>query len=354
MTTMKGTPNADSPEPIQAGSGARRSPASMLGVSRLSGVYLLVLLIIAFSIWLPSLFPTSETARSIGNAQAVTGILTIGLLFPLACGAFDLSIGYSLGASSMISAALLNHGSPLVVAIVVPLLACLAIGVLNGVLVAVVGIDSFIATLGTSSILQAIILGVSGNQLIVGLPSSFTRLGTAHVLSVPIAVVYVLAIALVAWYALEHTKFGRYMYAVGHGAEAARLTGVRTRSLTFTSLLVSAFLAGIAGLLVTAEVGGASPDVGPPYLLPVFAAAFLGATQIKPGRFNVWGTIVAILLLGTGTTGLQLAGAPFWVPYLFNGVALILAVGLAVLEGRFSLYNARKRRRATAAQSTEP
>lgn len=337
---------------------ARRSPLSMLAISRLSGIYVLLILIVAFSLWLPNLFPTSQTARSIADAQAVTAILTIGLLFPLASGAFDLSIGYSLGASSMIAAGMLHHGASVDTAIAVGLLACVVIGVVNGFLVVVVGIDSFIATLGTSSIIQAVILAVSNNQLIIGLPSSFTRLGTTRLDGVPISVVYMLVIALIAWSVLEHTPFGRYLYAVGHGAEAARLTGLRTKSLVFSSMVISAVVAGIAGLIVTAKVGGGSPEIGPPYLLPAFAAAFLGATQIKPGRFNVWGTIVAIFLLGTGATGLQLAGASFWVTYLFNGVALIVAVSLAVIEGRISLSSARRRRKAAwearAAESPGP
>ena len=132
---------------------------------------------------------------------------------------------------------------------------------------------------------------------------------------------------------MGHTPFGRYIYAVGGGREVARLAGINTDLLTILAFTLSGFMAGIAGVLETATVGAAHPDVGPQFLLPAFAAAFLGATTIQPGRFNVLGTVVALFLLAVGIGGFQQLGAPFWVSPVFNGTALLIAVGLAVRRG---------------------
>lgn len=147
-------------------------------------------------------------------------------------------------------------------------------------------------------------------------------------------VYYLLVLAIVIWFVLEHTPVGRRVYATGGGADAARLAGVRTSRVIFAAFVASAVIASLAGVLQTASIGTGDPNIGPSYLLPAFAAAFLGSTQIKPGRFNVWGTVLAVYVLATGVKGLQLAGAPFWLPDLFNGVALLLAVGLSGLPRR--------------------
>jgi ribose transport system permease protein len=137
--------------------------------------------------------------------------------------------------------------------------------------------------------------------------------------------------AFIFWYGLERTPLGRRVQASGANREAARLAGVATKRFVFLSFVVSGLMASVAGLLVSARVGSVSPTLGPPYLLPAFAACFLGATQIRPGRFNVWGTVLALILLATGVKGLQLAGGELWLTELFNGVALVGAVTLSVV-----------------------
>jgi ribose transport system permease protein len=127
---------------------------------------------------------------------------------------------------------------------------------------------------------------------------------------------------------LEHTAFGRHVYASGYDTEVARLGGVNVGGVRAVTLLVSSGFAGLAGIMVTASLGAGDPTVGPSYLLPAFAAAFLGATQFRRGRFNPWGCVVAGLLLGTGDVGLLLIGSPEWGPSVFEGALLILAVSL--------------------------
>lgn len=254
-------------------------------------------------------------------------------MIPLAAGAFDLAIGAEVGIASIIVAwALSTLGLPIVPAIILALLAGALIGLLSGLLVVKVRIDSFIATLGVSSVLLAGVAWISGGQQIVDLGAGFQEIATTQILGITLPVFVMLAVAAVCWYVLERTPVGRRIYATGGNIDAARLAGVRTSAVILLSLVACGVLAALAGVLVSARISTGDPTVGPSYLLPAFSAAFLGATQFRDGRFNVWGTVLAVYVLAAGIKGLQLAGAPVWIPDLFNGVALLLAVGLAGWE----------------------
>jgi len=323
-----GGPGRSSDRP-QAASGRRRI-ARGLQLSRFSGLYVWAAFILIFAVWVPDTFLTAATAKSIAGDQAIATILSLGVLFTLACGEFDLSIAQNLGLSATVAGALMaKSGVSPVVAIVVTLVAGATIGAVNGGLVAVVGVNSFIATLGTTSVLLALTEIVSDNQFIGPVPDSFRRIASGEALGVPSVTIYCLVLAALAWYVLEHTPVGRRIYATGGGADAARLAGVRTTRYVFCTFVASGVIASVAGVLVVAKIGSVSPDIGPPYLLPAFAACFLGITQLKPGRFNVWGTVLALYLLATGVKGLQLVGGQLWITDLFNGVALVGAVSLA-------------------------
>jgi ribose transport system permease protein len=309
---------------------ARRSTWRLLSFRNISAVYVGIGLFVLFALWVPNTFLTSTTLQSILDEQAITAIVAIGMVIPLAAGAYDLSIGYMLGFGAILAPWLLGiHGFAIVPAIAITIAGCGLFGALNGTLVTVFGINSFIATLGVSSILSAMVNWVSGGQDIIGLSQSFSNIANKTVFGVALPVYYLLALALVTWYVLEHTRWGRYLYATGGNPEAARLAGVRTARIVWLSLFLAAIFAGLAGVLESAEIGSGSPSLGPSYLLPVFAGVCLGSTQIRPGHFNVWGTVLAVYVLAMGVKGLQLAGAPFWIPDMFNGVALIVAVGLS-------------------------
>ena len=178
-----------------------------------------------------------------------------------------------------------------------------------------------------TSVLTAVVTAISGGEQIIGLPQSFSNIASNEIFGIALPVYMMLVVAVVVWYVLEHTPPGRRTYATGGNPEAARLTGVRTRTILVVSLIMGSAIAGFAGVIVTARSGASAPDVGVGYLLPAFAAAFLGSTQIRNGQFNVWGTVLAVYVLAVGVKGLQLAGAPIWLPDLFNGVALAVAVG---------------------------
>jgi ribose transport system permease protein len=323
---------------------------STLSFSNIGALYVWVLICIIFSIWVPDTFPTWATAKQILNGNAVLAMLALSLLIPLSAGVFDLSTAYTATLSGVLLAKLVVAGVPLGLSILIAIGAALLIGLLNALVVVVMRVDSFIGTLATGSLILALISMVTGDLTIQDprLTGTFLKIGQGELFGVTYPVYYTLVIAGAIWYLLETTATGRRLYATGFNERTARLAGVRTDRLRFGSLLASAFVGGVAGVVLTSIIGSGDPTAGPPYLLSAFAAAFLGATQLRGGRFNVPGTLIAILLLGTGTIGLGLAAQPQWVLNMFTGVVLIAALAVTGLQrrrtGRASWWKRRQER----------
>lgn len=338
MTTQSPEETATSPKgppPTgghQAGRGRRKIN---LGLDRFSGIYVWVAIIVLFAIWIPDTFMTEGNFRIIAGDQAITAMLAIGLIVPLAAGVFDLSIAGVMGFSVAMVSYQLSKGISAPIAIITTLLCGALIGAVNGFVVVKLHVDSFIATLGMSSILLAGTYWVTdGKQITEGFTDGFLDLGSKPFLGLPLPFFYMIAVAAVMYVILEKTPLGRYLYATGGNRQAARLAGLRVERIMFGALVTSATVAALTGVILAAKLGTAAPDIGPSYLLPAFSAVFLGSTQIRAGRVNVLGTLIAIYLLATGVKGLQLAGAPSYVNDLFNGLALIVAVALAARTAR--------------------
>lgn len=345
-------------EPAQPRATPRRGPSlRWLAPTKIGAIYVWAIIIVVFSIWAPSTFPTLQTAKTILNQNSVTGIMALSLIVPLSARVFDLSIGYILGISTVLLAYLLvNTSLPLGVAIVITLLAGVLIGVGNGIIVVPAKIDSFIGTLASGALLYAVIVLVTNDQPIASLrlDGAIAKLSSTSIGGIALPVFITLAIAFALWWLMEHTVTGRRLYATGFNEEAARLTGVPTRKLRFCALIVSALTCTVAGIVLLSQIQSASPELGPPYLLDAYAAAFLGATQLRPGRFNVWGTVIGVLLVATGQTGLSQVGAPVWANSMFTGVVLLLALGITNVERGQAARRwvvARRGRRAAAETS---
>jgi ribose transport system permease protein len=310
----------------------RRPRWKEFGLDRYSGLWVIGVLIAFYWIWEPSTFGTWNNVRVIASSQAITGVLTMGLIVSLICGVFDLSVAGNMSLALILVAWFQSHyGLNPFVAVGLTLLIGGLIGVANAFIVTKLHVDAVIGTLGMSSILAAMAFWVStGQDIVSGISPAFISFGTAKPLTIPIGVYFLAAVSLLVWYLLEHTPTGRYFYAVGFNAEACRLAGVRVVRLQWLGLITSGVLASGAGIMLTLQLGSASFGAGNAYLLPAFSAAFLGSTQIKPGKFNVGGTLVALYLLAIGVQGLQLKyPSQSWIPDLFDGLALIIAVALA-------------------------
>lgn len=307
-----------------------------LSFDRVGAVYVWIGIAIVFSLWVPDQFPTSATAKQVLNANALTALAALSIVIPLATRVFDLSFAFTMTLSGVAAAHFVAVGQPLGVAVLLGVLIGLGIGLINAIVVVGMRIDSFIGTLATGSLIQALITMATGDTPIqdLKLAGGFSKIGQTEFSGITIPVVYAVVVALGIWYLLEHTATGRRLYATGFNPDAARLAGVRIERLRFMSLVASGGLAGASGIVLASTIQSGSPSAGTPYLLPAFAAAFLGATQLKHGRFNAWGTIIAVLLLGTGTTGLGLANAPQWAANMFVGVVLIAALAVTGIQRR--------------------
>ena len=301
-----------------------------LSPRRIGAVYIFAALFLLFSLWVPSTFLQWGTWKSLFATQSITALCAVALTIPLAAGTFNLAVGTQVGIGSILSAWLLTHAHVSIpITVVLTLIGGAVIGWVTGALIVRANIDSFIATLGLSSVLTALTSWICSDQSILNLGSTYQELANNQLLGLTYPVWFMLAVTLVSWYVLQRTRAGRRVYATGGNPEAARLAGVRTGITIVLSLVACGVILAAAGVLVSSNLGTGDPTVGPAYLLPAFAAAFLGSTQFLPGRYNVWGSVFAVYLLGMGVTGLQLGGAPTWIPDLFNGMALLLAVGVA-------------------------
>lgn len=314
----------------------RRSVLERISLPRFGGLYLIVILTFAFCLTEPQ-FRTASNARILSGSQAIVGILTLALVISLISGVFDLSVAanmsFSISFVGWLQASAHLGG---VLAVVIALIGGATIGAINAFTVTVLRVDPIIATLGMSAILSAVAYWlVNGQDVVNGISPTFIRFGTAKLLSIPITVYYLLTVALILWYAVEHTPWGRYLRAAGTNAEATKLAGVRVVRLQWSALLISGTLSALAGIVFTMELAAASFGAGDSYLLPAFAAAFLGTTQLQPGRFNVWGTVVALYLLAVAVKGLQLKypSSP-WIANLITGLVLIVSVGIVARARR--------------------
>ena len=291
----------------------------------------MVFLIMLFSILLPSTFPTLLNLRSIISDKAIIMLLSLGVMIPMSAGRIDLTVGYGIVLWHILAISLQTaFGLPWVVAVLVVLALGAIMGVLNGLLVEVAKIDSFIATLGTGTVLYALALWHTGGRQVVGMvPDNFYALNSTMVFGLPITGFYVIAIALAMWIIYEYLPVGRYLYAIGASPKAAALNGIPVRRFVIGSFVASGLLTALAGILLAAKLRIGQASVGLEYLLPALVGAFLGSTTIKPGRVNVWGTMVGVIILAVGISGIQQFGGSFWVEPLFNGVTLLVAIGIA-------------------------
>jgi ribose transport system permease protein len=291
---------------------------------------------VVFGILRPDTFLTTSNFTTIFGSQAILVVLTLALLVPLTAGDYDLSVAATMGLSAMTLAILnVNHHWSIGAACLAALGIGLLVGLINGALVVLLDIDSLIATLGSSTFIAGVILWISNSQTISGVSDTLINVTVIdRFLGIPLEFYYGIALGLAMLYVFEFMPVGRRLLFVGRGRGVARLSGIRVARLRWGALAASGVISAFAGILYAGTLGSADPTSSLSFLLPAFAAAFLGATTIMPGRFNPIGSIAAVYFLVTGITGLQLLGVETFVQQLFYGGALILAVALSQFARR--------------------
>lgn len=311
-----------------ADSKPRRSRGRAIQAAALPVVW--VVLIVVFSFIDPGTFFTTPNFTNILNSQATLVFITLALLLPLTAGDFDLSVASNAGLAAMIVAVLnVNHHMPIVACVVVALVAGIGIGLLNAAVVVGFGVDAFIATLGSGSVIAGITAAISSENTISGVSSGLVNLVNDTWWGLSHNFVAALGLTLILWYVAQHTMLGRRVLFIGLGPTVAQLSGIRVNRLRVTSLVTSGLLAALGGVTYAGTIGAADPSSSAGFLLPAFAAMFLGSTTILPGRFNAWGATIAVYFLATGSTGLQLMGVASWIEQIFYGGILVIAVAAA-------------------------
>jgi ribose transport system permease protein len=289
-----------------------------------------------------STFMQLANFQNIVRSQTVLAVLALGVIVPLVCGQFDLSIGNVAGLASVFTAAAFARWHvALPVGIAIGIAIGAVAGIVNGAVVTRLGVSSFIATLGSAAVITGIVNWYTqGISIIQGIPGQLTDFGGGNWFGIPSPFYVVVLVALLVYYLLEHTPYGRNLHAVGSNVESARLVGLAIPRIVFLSFVVSGAAAGLGGVLLVADSGAGNPSVGSVFTLVALTAAFLGATSVKPGRFNVVGTLLAIFFLAAAITGLTFAGVRDYINDLFTGFALVLAVGISVVLRRRRLGDA--------------
>ncbi|WP_442582503.1 ABC transporter permease [Mesorhizobium sp. ASY16-5R] len=298
------------------------------------GLVIVWLAVIAlFGAMRPESFLTWSNFSSIFGSEAVLVIVTLGLIIPLTAGDFDLSIAQTLTFTSMLTAILsARMGVPIGLIIPIALAAGAVVGLINGAITLYFRVHSLIVTLGVGTFLHGVTLWISDSQTISGVARVLMQyVIIQRLFGIPLSFYYAIVLAALVWYVLSYTAFGQQLLFTGRGREVGRLTGVAVGRVRMTAFMASGMMGAIAGILYTGTTGSANPTSGTTLLLPAFAAAFLGATCIKPGRFNAWGSVIAVYFLVTGINGLSVLGFRTFVHDLFYGGALVVAVMVSQL-----------------------
>lgn len=282
------------------------------------------------------MFAWNSYATMLGS-NAMVVVLTLALIVPLTSGDFDLSVASTMGLSSMIIAVLnVQQGLPIGLAVVIALGIGAAIGAVNAFFILYFRVFSLIVTLGSGYFIAGLILWVSDSGTVAGVSMDLIyAVILTRFLGIPIGFFYALILTVAIWYVFQHTALGRRLLFVGRGREVARLSGVNVTRVRAGALIASSVLAAFAGVLYTGMRGAADPSSALAFLLPAFAAAFLGSTAIYPGRFNAIGAFVAVYFLSTGIMGLNFLGVDSFVQNLFYGGGLVIAVAISqLIRGR--------------------
>lgn len=313
-----------------------RTAASPRGVGTLIRGYGTLLgllaLVVVFSLTTEA-FLTFDNTINILRQVSMLAIIATGLTFCMVTGDFDLGIGSVGSLVGVMVVSLLIRGLPTWAAILVGLALAAAFGVANGLLVTLVGISSFIATLAAGSVATGITFLYTQGQAVYGdLPGSFGFIGRGYVGSIPAPVIIMVVVVLIGEFVLNRTRVGRYMYAIGGNVNAARLSGISVRRYRLLGLLFSSLGAGTAGIILASRLGSGQPTAAAGFFLDAIAAAFLGQTVFRDGRPNVLGTFVGVLIIGVMNNGLTLLRVSYYWQDISKGAIIVLAVALAAMR----------------------
>jgi len=337
MSTQQAAPTStDMPAPAP-GPVSRRP--SWLSTGHLLSKYALIgvwaLLALGFAVKMPDTFATTSTFQAIFGSQSALLILALAALATLVAGEFDLSFASTMGLAATILPVLATlHGVATWLSCLIALGGALLCGAINAFFVVVLDVPSLVVTLGSASFFLGLSELIGGSTSVAISDPKLTNLVVHRFFGLPLSFYYGVALALVFAYVLTWMPLGRHIAFVGANRDVARLAGINVAAIRAGSYMVAALIAGLAGIVIDASIGGFDPVGGSVYLLPSIAAVFLGTAVVHPGQFNPIGTLIGIYFLSTGVMGLQLLGYNGWVQNAFYGGGLVVAVSIAAIVRR--------------------
>jgi ribose transport system permease protein len=321
---------------IAAGRHQRR--LALLLLSKYGTLIGMLAMIVIFSAAAPASFPTLSNFVNIFNQASLVAIISGGLTVALIAGEMDLSVGYVASlAGVLVTGLMVDQHIAVPLAILAVLLVGAGIGLVNGLIVTKARVNAVIATLGTGTIVVGLNYAYStGVPIASGVPEAFLNIALGKVFGIPDDIVIMLALLALLWLILNRTDLGQQIQAVGGNVEAARLSGIRVDQVKITAFMITGICAALTGLLLSSLIGSGTIGAADSYLLNAFAAVFLGSATLKDGEFHIPGTLIGVLIIGIGFNGLAIFGVPTFYQYVFQGVILVVAVGLSTVARRFS------------------
>jgi ribose transport system permease protein len=311
----------------------RLSGAAFVG--RYGALMFLFLIVILASIMRPDTFATTSNVVNILDQSALTAIIAMGLTFVLVTGDFDVSIGYVASLSGMVVTSLINDGWPIPIAILATAVCGMTVGLVNGLIVTVIGVNALVTTLGIGTMVVGLSYAISGGSPIaVTNAEPLLNISFSKFLGIPLPVYLMAVIAVLAWVLLNRTVVGQSMQAVGGNKVAARLAGLWVDGVRVVAFIIAGLTAAICGVLLITQTGSASVTAGDGYLLSAFAAVFFGSAVLRDGKFHIVGTLVGVVTVATGFNAINLIGMPTYWQYLTQGLLLIIGVAISTLARR--------------------
>jgi ribose transport system permease protein len=316
---------------------ARRFALLMRVLGTYGTIIVLLAMLVIFSILRPDTFATIGNFRNIINDMSIATIVAAGLTLPLVAGDFDLSIGYVASLASILVVGLLSNSQlsiPLAILIVIGF--GMMVGIINGIIVSKIGVNAFIATLGTGTIVVGLNYAYAGGiPLQLTHSREFTGLALGRIAGVPHLILLMAAVLIILWVILNRTVQGQHIKAIGVSPESARRAGVAVDRSRIVAFAIASTCASIGGILMASNLGSGQVTAGDGFMLTSFSAAFLGSAALREGQFHILGTLIGVLTVAVGNNGLAMIGAPIFTQFLFTGCLLVIAVALGGIGRRY-------------------
>lgn len=273
-------------------------------------------------------FASQKNILNLLRQSSIIGIISAGMTFVIISGNFDISVGAVAALSGAVTMKLAASGYNIYLAILAALIVCGAVGLINGFIVAKVGIPSLITTMAMVSIVKGSMLMLTGGYPITETYAFLDKLGNGYLLGIPIPVILFIVTVIIAHIVLTQTRFGRYVYSVGGNAEASKLNGINVDAYKIKVFMINAVLAGLAGVVLVGRMGTASPAAGDGYDMDAIASVVIGGTSVLGGSGSVLKTVIGVLMMSVINNSFNLLGVDMYFQYIFKGLIILIAVGI--------------------------